>query len=199
MVDYAEEADFVGRKKPRRYVSFEQAQRRREARNAARTEEDWQRYARETVYRLLGVRDRSVGELRSALKKRDVPEAIAEQVIAAFVDSGLVDDAKFAQSFVRARFSGKTISRRSLAAELRKRGISSDDIDAALEQIDSDDEEEAATAFALRKVSSMQALPIQVAHRRLYGALARRGFSTATIVRACERALEELSGHSESD
>lgn len=199
MVDYSEDADAVGHRKSRTYVSFKQAQRRRDARNAARSEDDWRRYARETVYRLLGVRDRSMGELRAALRKRDVPEAVAEQTIAAFADSGLVDDAKFAQSFVRSRFNEKAISRRSLAAELKKRGLSSDDIEAALEQIDAEAEETAAIEFAMRKVSSMSTLPLEVAHRRLYSALARRGFTTATIMRACERALEELSGSSESD
>lgn len=199
MVNYAEEADFVGRKKPRKYVSFEEAQRRREARNAARSEEEWHHYAREAVYRLLGVRDRSVGELRSALRKRNVPEAIAESTIQAFVKAGLVNDARFAQLFVRARFGEKAISRRSLAAELKKRGISAEDSEAALAQIEEVDEEQSATDFALRKVRAMRGLDSAVVRRRLYGALGRRGFSPHVIQMAYEKAAAELSQLEGSD
>lgn len=199
MVNYAAEADFVGHKKPRKYVSAAEAKRRRDARNAARSEEDWQHFAREAVYRLLGVRDRSTQELRTALQQRDVPSAIAEETIAAFVKAGLVDDAKFAAAFVRWRFAEKGSPRRRLLQELQKRGITGEDARNALAQIDDESETQAAVDFALRKVHSLRGLDREVARRRLYGALGRRGFSGAQIQAAMSAALEELSRYEASD
>ena len=193
MVNYAEEADFAGHKKPKKYLSAAEAKRRREARAAARSEEDWHQYARDCVYRLLGVRDRSEHELAVALRQRDVPQNIASETIAKFVAAGLVDDAKFAQSFVRARVSTKATSRRALAAELQKRGISPELAEQALEQLDPDSEAEAALAFALRKAQSLRSVTPEVARRRLYGALGRRGFKPSDINAAVAAALAELS------
>ena len=192
MVDYAEEADFIGHKKPKKYLSAADAKARREARNAARSEADWRQYAREAIYRLLGVRDRSTHELEVALQQREVPAVIASETIARFVDAGLVNDAAFAASYVRARFAAKTTSRRALAAELKKKGISPDDSEAALAQLDACAESQAAIDFAMHKVRSMRGLDHEVARRRLYGALGRRGFGAADIRTAVEQALDEL-------
>ena len=193
MVNYAEEADVVRRKKPKKFVSAAEIKARRDARNAARSEEDWQAYAREIVYRQLGMRDRSTHELLTALRVRDVPDRIAREIVERFVESGLVDDAAFAQSFVRMRFEQKAVSRRALMVELAKRGITPDDAQAALEQIDADAEERSARDFARRKSHTMAGLDRDVAYRRLYGALARRGFSSSVIRAAIANALNELS------
>lgn len=192
MVNYAEEADFIGHRKPKKFVSAAEAKARRDARNAARSESDWRSYAREVVYRQLGMRDRSTHELLTALHARDVPNAIAQETVQAFVESGVVNDARFAHSFVRMRFAEKSISRRSLAIELAKRGIAPDDAQAALEQIDTDAEEMVAYDFARRKSRTMAGLDRAVAYRRLYGALARRGFSPSVSRAAVANALNEL-------
>lgn len=192
MVNYAEDADYADRKKPRKYRSPEEIRRRTDARNAARSEEDWERYARDIVYRQLGMRDKSTHELRQALARRSVPDSIVEQTIHSFVESGLVNDAAFAEAFVRSRFAGKPSSHRSLALELKKRGISSEDADAALAQIDPDDERCAAIDLAVRKAQAMHSLTRDVARRRLYGMLARRGFSPSDISEALRIALDSM-------
>lgn len=196
MVDYAEEADFLGHKKPKKYISPQEAQRRREDRNAARTADDWKRYARDAVYRQLGMRDRSTYELRQALKKRSVPEEIAEETINSFAASGLVNDTEFAMKFVRARCEERCSSQRALAEDLRKRGISVEDIELALAQIDPEDERAAAIELASRKIRSMRLVDREVARRRLYGMLARRGFSSSDIRHALELALDTLDSES---
>lgn len=192
MVNYAEEADFIGKKKSKKFVSAAEAKARRDARNAARSESDWCSYAREIVYRQLSIRDRSSHELLTALHTREVPDTIAQETVQAFIESDIVNDARFARSFVRMRFAEKSISRRSLAIELAKRGIDSDDAQAAIEQIDADAEEESACNFARRKSRTMVGLEQVVAYRRLYGALARRGFSPSVSRAAVTNALEEL-------
>lgn len=158
----------------------------------ARTEEDWTRYAKDLCYRQLGMMERSVFQLRQALERNLVPEAIIVHTLDAFKVSGLVDDARFAAMFVRSKFAEKTISRRGLTQELLRRGIAPDIIADALEQIDTEDEQHAAVEFALRKAHSMRLLEPDVIRRRLYSALARRGFSADHIRYAVEQALSSI-------
>ena len=199
MVDYAEDADFIGRRKPRKYRSKEEVLARRAARNAARSSADWKAFARDTVYRQLGVRDRSEAELRTALSQRDVPDEVIGETIAAFEKAGLVDDEKFARAFARAHYEGSRISKKALAIKLRAKGIAEATIQEVLGEYSDESEREAALEFALRKVNSMRGLDPMVAKRRLYGALARRGFGPSDIRFAVSQALDELSAEESNE
>ncbi|ADH92384.1 regulatory protein RecX [Arcanobacterium haemolyticum] len=190
MVNYAEDADFRPRKKA--YRSAADIAKRKAERAAARTEEEWIQYAKDLCYRQLGMMERSVEQLRQSMVRNLVPEEIIESTLHAFEGAGLVDDSRFAHMFVRSKFAEKTISRRGLKEELKRRGIVDSLIEHALEQIDSHDEYEAARDFAVRKVRTMRGLEKDVIRRRLYGALARRGFNPDQIRNAVNSALESL-------
>lgn len=183
MVNYAEEADFVGRQKKKR-LNPREIQERKEARAAKRTEDDWRSYARDLCYRQLGMMERSVKQLRDSMSKNLVPDEIAEETIQSFIESGLVSDERFADMFVRSKFIEKATSRRAIRQDLQRKGIDPATADAALEQISDEEEAQAAIDFAERKARSMRSLEPEVARRRLYGQLARRGFSPGQISEA---------------
>ncbi|MFC5369901.1 regulatory protein RecX [Arcanobacterium bovis] len=186
MVDYAEEADFVRGKRRKKRLSPHEINERRQARNAARTEDEWYALARDVVYRQLAMSDRSEKQLRDALARRDVPEAISEATIKKFRDSGLIDDSKYALAFVRLRAVEKSTSRRKLREELRNRGISGQLAEQALAQVTDTDEYNSAVELVRKKMRASARLEPDVARRRIYGALARRGFSSETIRKAME-------------
>lgn len=183
MVNYAEEADFVGRRKKKR-LNPREIQERKEARAAKRSEDEWRSYARDLCYRQLGMMERSVHQLRESMSKNLVPDAIADETIDVFVSAGLVSDERFAQMFVRSKFVEKTTSRRAIRRDLERKGISAQTAEAALSQITEDDETQAAIEYVQRKSRSLATVEPEVARRRLYGQLARRGFSPDQIRRA---------------
>jgi regulatory protein len=80
--------------------------------------------ARERALALLGYRERSVAELTRKLLDDGYPAGIAHDVVASLESSGLVDDARFAESFVRSRSVGKGLGRRRIERELAEKGIS---------------------------------------------------------------------------
>lgn len=168
------------------------SRRGRSPRAAARSASDWRSLARDVVYRRLAVRDRSVAELRASLEKELVPEEFISETIQKFADANLVDDERFANGFVRARFESKVISRKALAHDLHKKGIVGERAEEALGQISDEDEQERANAFAVRKIRSMARFEPEVIKRRLFGALARRGFSPGQVMRAVEALFESL-------
>lgn len=193
MVSYAPEEDFRIPKSSSKYRTAAEKRAQIKARNAARSAHEWEKLATDIVYRQLAMAERATGQLRATLSRREVPSDIAENVISKFITAGLVDDARYAQMYVRTTFSGKTTSRRKLSMELSKRGLTSEVIESALEQISEADEFDAAYEFALKKIKTLSQYPRDTIYRRVYGAMGRRGFSPSTIRNAMERAFSEIA------
>lgn len=143
---------------------------------------DAEAMAREIVLRQLTVRARTRSELSTALARRHVPADVAERVLERMGEVGLVDDAAFAEGWVRSRQQRRHLSGRALREELRRKGVDSELVAEAVEQIDPEDEYSAARALAVKKLRTMSGLEPHVRRRRLAGALARKGFSSALVM-----------------
>lgn len=146
--------------------------------------------AREIVLRKLSAQARSRSELAKALADRQVPEPAATEVLDRFAGVGLIDDAAFAESWVRSRQSRRNLSKRALRQELVRKGVGREEIDTALEQVGSDDEYGAAHELALKKLRTMSGLDRTVKYRRIAGALGRRGFASGTVSRVLSEVLD---------
>jgi regulatory protein len=129
---------------------------------------------------------RSRRELADALAAKDVPDDVATRVLDRFEQVGLVDDAAFADTWVRSRQASRGLSRRALSHELRRKGVSDDVIAESLQQVDAETEREAAAALVARKLPSTRGLERTRRTRRLVGMLARKGYGgglAAAVVR----------------
>lgn len=147
--------------------------------------------ARGICLRLLTGTPRTRKQLADALRKREIPEEAAEEVLARFEDVGLIDDAAFAGAWVESRHHGRGLARRALARELRTKGVDSAVIDEAVGQLDSDQEEETARELVARKLRSTRGLDRDKRLRRLAGMLARKGYGEGMALRVVRQALEE--------
>ena len=144
-----------------------------EARRAART--------RAFVVNSLGARAQSVAEIRAKLAAREVPEALADEVVDEALRLGYLDDAELAGQVARghrARGNG----RRRAATALRRRGIGPAEAAGALAEAYGGDEAElAAAALASRPVGDDRE------RRRAVAFLVRRGFSSGVAWRVVRR------------
>lgn len=138
--------------------------------------EDPEEVARKILLDQLTGRARSRSELRAKLAARNVPDDIAERLLDRFTEVGLVDDAAFAQAWVESRQASRGLAPRALAQELRRKGISDEDAEAALGRVDRESQEEAARALVRRKLRSLRSVDTTTATRRLVGMLARKGY-----------------------
>ncbi|MGO4445859.1 recombination regulator RecX [Mycobacterium sp. 2YAF39] len=135
--------------------------------------------ARSLCLRLLTARARTRAELEGQLTKRGYPEDISAKVLDRLAQVGLIDDADFAEQWVRSRRVNAGKGKRALAAELRNKGVDNDVIDAALADIDAGAERRRAEQLVsdkLRREKLGEDDDTKVA-RRLVGMLARRGYS----------------------
>lgn len=134
--------------------------------------------AKSLCLRLLTARARTRAELAGQLTKRGYPDDVSDRVLDRLATAGLIDDADFAEQWVRSRREHAGKGRKALAAELRTRGIDEDVIAGALAGIDAGAERARAEQLVHAKLRR-EALgddDVKVT-RRLVAMLARRGYS----------------------
>ena len=141
---------------------------------------------------------RSRSELRTKLARKGVPDELAERLLDRFEEVGLVDDQAFARAWVQSRQPGKGLARRALAQELRRKGVDDGVARTALDEVDPDDEVEAARQLVRRKLRTTAGLERDVAVRRLTGMLARKGYPAGVCFRVVREELER-AGHDTDD
>ncbi|BBZ34200.1 recombination regulator RecX [Mycolicibacterium confluentis] len=141
---------------------------------AKRTEQ-----ARALCLRLLTVRARTRAELEGQLTKRGYPEDVSAAVLDRLTDVGLIDDADFAEQWVRSRRVNAGKGKRALAAELRTKGVDNEVIEEALADIDAGAERQRAEELVRAKLRRERLADDDDTKvmRRLVGMLARRGYS----------------------
>ncbi|MFC9331603.1 recombination regulator RecX [Kitasatospora sp. NPDC057015] len=147
--------------------------------------------ARDICLRLLTGTAKTRKQLADALRKREIPDEVAEEVLDRLEEVGLIDDAAFADAWVESRHAGRGLARRALAQELRTRGVAGELVEQAVAQLGADEEAEAARALVERKLRSTRGLERQARTRRLVGMLARRGYSEGLAYRVVREALGE--------
>ncbi|MGW3956007.1 recombination regulator RecX [Streptomyces sp. NPDC004752] len=147
--------------------------------------------ARAICLRLLTGTPRTRKQLADALRKKEIPEDVAEEVLSRFEEVGLIDDSAFADAWVESRHHGRGLARRALARELRTKGVDSALIDEAVSQLDAEQEESTAHDLVARKLRSTRGLDRDRRIRRLAGMLARKGYSEGMALRVVRQALEE--------
>ncbi|MBK4347608.1 regulatory protein RecX [Lacisediminihabitans sp. G11-30] len=137
-------------------------------------------------------------ELEKTLLSRDFePEAVEEE-LDRLERVGLLDDGALAETLVRTQHERKGLGRSALTAELRRRHIDQEHIDAAMEQVHDDDEQSRATELAVKRAPQLRSYDTETAKRRLTGFLMRKGYASSVVRNAVDEALSGRSSGSSS-
>ncbi|MFC4038913.1 regulatory protein RecX [Dactylosporangium siamense] len=153
--------------------------------------------AREICLRQLSVRPRTRLELATAMRKRGVEDEIADEILDRYDEVGIIDDAAFARAWVASRHHGRGLARRALAGELRRKGVSSDEVGEALDELDPDVEEQTARALVARRLRVESNAAPEAVFRRLVGMLARKGYPPGMAIRLVKEGLAERADAAE--
>jgi len=125
----------------------------------------------------LAPRAKSRAELHAHLVKRGCENETAASVLDSLELQGLLNDLEFAKIWTQSRQRQKKLSKRTIAQELRTKGVSQDIIDEVIDEVDEDLEYQMAFELAERKFRSCSHLDSEVVYRRVHSVLARKGFS----------------------
>jgi regulatory protein len=140
--------------------------------------------AKEICLNLLAMRPRTRTELHTKLLQRGIEEPVADQVLSRLNDVGLVDDAAFAEMWVRSRHTYQGMSRRALSLELRRKGVADQLAAEAVSAVDSEAEEIKARELVRKRMRSVAGTaPELTLIRRLVAMLARKGYSEGMAYR----------------
>jgi regulatory protein len=158
---------------------------------AASSGADPEEAARQICLRLLATAPRTRAQLATALRRRRVPEDVAEAVLSRFAELRLIDDAAFAQAWVESRHHGRGLARRALSAELRQRGVAAEQVRAAIGSLGDQDELATARRLVAKRIEATRGRPLPARVRHLVGMLARKGYPAGLAFQVVREALEE--------
>jgi regulatory protein len=143
--------------------------------------------AMDRALNFLGYRARSRVEVERRLHRAGYGEGTVDAVVGRLVELGYVNDGEFARTFVEGRAA--KYGPRRLMRDLRQGGVDPEVSRQAVdERFEGDMERQAAFAAAKRRYNTEEGSDAQ--SRRVYGFLARRGFSTEV----CAEVASEFRG-----
>lgn len=129
--------------------------------------------AMERALHVLGYRSRSEGEMRTRLLRAGYAQGTVEEVVSRLGELGYLDDEEFARNAARER--ARNYGPRRIYGDLRKRGVGEELArEAADAQFSGESELAAAQSAASRRYNTERS---EAVARRVYGFLARRGYS----------------------
>jgi regulatory protein len=137
--------------------------------------------------KLLASRSYSTRKLKDKLKLKGYEAEEIEQAIQKLKAKNLLNDARFAEGFVRTRIESHPRGKGALIRDLVTRGISGATAKQAVnENLDGDREFELARELLRRKSKQYASLDPETRKRRLTALLARRGFRPGTIFKVLD-------------
>ena len=158
-------------------------------------EADPEAVARAIVLRQLTNSPKSRQQLARKLAERNVPESVADAVLDRFEEVRLIDDADFAEMWVRSRSQTRKLARGALRRELADKGIDPETAEEALGQLSDEDERQAARDLVARKLRGGVDLGSREERdkhtRRLAAMLARKGYQPSLAFRIVGEVLDE--------
>ena len=150
------------------------------------------RHALDRAVGYLAARAHSCREIEQKLTRIGYRPCTVEMVIYKLQKENLLDDADFARQWVEAR-SGHSLGRQRIVLELRRKGISAAEAEAALENID--DEDQLAGAVRLVEKNLHRAKPGEDPRKtaqRITAMLARRGYGWDIAREAISHVMQDM-------
>ncbi len=144
----------------------------------------------EAALRYLDYRPRSTAEVRRRLRRDRYSSPHTEQVLRRCSELGYLNDQAFAEAWIRDRIRLKPCGTVRLRSELMRRGLRTEDIDAAIAEVF--EEEQVSDATLLQEVAErrwvrLQSSKASKAPTRLFTYLTRRGFAAPAAREAVRR------------
>jgi regulatory protein len=151
-------------------------------------------HARERALALLAYRDRSAFELRSRLVEDGYPAEAASTTVHTLVESGLVDDERFAASLAHVLVDVRGYGKHRAHSEMRSKGVPDEIAQAAIEEVlpverEIDNARELARTLIARTGPDVN---------RLAARLARKGYSASVALGIARETVEAYGGEDDT-
>ncbi len=133
--------------------------------------------AKEKVRNYISYRERSKKEIKDYLTNKGVQEEVAKEVLDDFENANLIDDNRFALSWVKNRNKINPKGNFALKMELRDKGVDENEIENLLQSVDEKENARKALEKAIKKYGKKSA-----SKKKILEYLKRRGFEFQTAL-----------------
>jgi regulatory protein len=123
------------------------------------------------------------------LHRRGVADHVVAEVLDRYAEVGMIDDQAFARAWISSRHHRRGLARPALAVELRRKGVATDTVRKALDDLDSDTERATARSLVQRRLRVERRDDAAALARRLVGMLARKGYPAVMAYEVVKEAL----------
>lgn len=147
--------------------------------------------ARDHALELLLIRTYTKQQMIEALEKSGFCGHVVDETIENLEHLGRIKDEKFARNWVNNRRRTRPTSKRIMRRELTNQGVDNSTVDRVLAGINDEDETALALQVATKQINRYACLESQVAKRRLYAFLVRRGFDHETVGQVLRKILSK--------
>lgn len=142
--------------------------------------------ARNKAFKLLSYRERTISEMKTKLEKKDFSPAVIESVIDYLLAENYLNEARFAEMWIRSRVKHHPRGRRLIYKELSDKGLDRELINQALSQYLSS-EIETEMAVELKEKWLRRRKEEDESSYKLKNYLARKGFTNNIIFKVTEK------------
>jgi regulatory protein len=149
--------------------------------------------AKERIAAYCAYQERCISEVRNKLEEFELDPSQIDPILEKLTEEGFLNERRFAEAFVRGRFTVKKWGRVRIRQELKMRDIPEDIILKALELIDGDEYWSVLKYLAERKWQLTQESNILKKKAKMYRFLMFRGFENDLIRDTIEELTKEPS------
>ena len=128
-------------------------------------------------------------QMSQYLEKEGFSDETVKTIVTELIQSGHIRDREFAEKWVQRRLKSNPRGRKLLKMELIEKGVDRKTAEQVVNEVNKDDEERLALQIAEKQGKKYKHLSNQVAHRRLHGYLARRGYDSDLILKIIHQVL----------
>lgn len=142
--------------------------------------------ARNKAFKLLSYRERTIKEIKDRLRKKDYKDDIIEKVVNYLLDNDYLNEARFAEMWIRSRKKHHPRGRKLIYKELNNKGVDQKIINSALNQHLSD-QDELEMAEYLKEKWLRRRTEEDSSSYKLKNYLANKGFSYDLIYKVTDK------------
>lgn len=154
--------------------------------------ENEKKIARQKALKILSMASKTKKEIYQKLKQRGFSEESIKYAMDFIEENNFINEEDIATMLVDGSYSKKKYSKRTITSKLRQKGISSDVINRATQDMDDEEEYQNALYFAKKKMKSIKETDKYKIRNKLGSALSYRGFDYDIINKVTQELLQEL-------
>ncbi len=147
---------------------------------------------REYFFRLLSRRDHATSELRQKAIMKGYNVDFINKICNDLESKGYINNSEFAKKFARDKFEFNSWGSQKIRIELSKKGIHKNDIQAAIYELDSKDQNEKMNQLFEKSKSKFLRTDKQKRKKKIFDFFLRKGYDSDQILKALPKWLTEL-------